>query len=392
MIIRKIFPVKDILEIQEELRKIYGNNFVVIEINHIKKRLIPFLPFFGKEYTEVILEIPEKPLEENTEEFSNKEKKVEELLLEELENLKKELATLKEELKKEQKPKRTIVKVEKKEINLSEDDKKFLSQLGDEALNLLDLLTEKGFSEKLTIEILKEATGYDIEQDLFDLRDTPLKVLTEAFEKLFEFKDLESEEPQKVVVLVGPTGVGKTTTIAKIVSNFVLNNQKTVGVISLDTFRVGGAQRLESFLKVLEVPFRKADTKKAFETALEDFADKEFIFVDVAGRSVYDELSWKEIFNILGDIEEEKLIPLLTVSFNMHPDAVLEIYEHLKAHPLKGLILTKADETYKRGVIFNAVEKINLPMYYFTNGQKVPHNIMPATPANLAKLILDVEQ
>ncbi len=389
MIIRKVFPAKDILEIQEELRKIYGNNFVVIEINHIKKRPIPFLPFFGKEYTEVILEIPEKPLDGEEKSVPKKGKKLEEILLEELENLKKELSTLKEELKKEQKPKKHVVKVEKKDLKLSEDDKKFLSQLGDEALSLLDTLSEKGFPERLVIQILREATGYDIEQDLFDLKDTPLKVLTEAFEKLFEFKNLENEEPQKVVVLVGPTGVGKTTTIAKIVSNFVLNNQKPVGVISLDTFRVGGAQRLESFLKVLEVPFRKADTKKAFETALEDFSDKEFIFVDIAGRSVYDELSWKEIFNIIGDIEEEKLLPLLTISFNMHPDAALEIYEHLKSYPLKGLILTKADETYKRGVIFEAVEKMGLPLFYFTNGQKVPHNILSATPSNLAKLIVE---
>ncbi|HIC08516.1 MAG TPA: hypothetical protein EYO62_00465, partial [Aquificales bacterium] len=60
MLIKKIFPSQDIVEIQEELRKLYGNNFVVIEINHIKKYPIPFLPLFGKEYTEVIIEIPEE--------------------------------------------------------------------------------------------------------------------------------------------------------------------------------------------------------------------------------------------------------------------------------------------------------------------------------------------
>ena len=75
----------------------------------------------------------------------------------------------------------------------------------------------------------------------------------------------------------------------------------------------------------------------------------------------------------------------------MHPDAVIEIYEHLKEYQLKGLILTKADETYKRGIVLGAVEKMELPLYYFTNGQKVPHNILPATPANLAKLILDID-
>jgi flagellar biosynthesis protein FlhF len=388
MIIRKVFPTKDILEIQEELKRIYGNNFVVIEINHIKKKLLPFIPLFGKEYTEVILEIPDKTTEEEATVLQN-EKNIEKNLLESLEALKKELLALKEEIKKEPKAKKTIIKVEEKASNLAEEDKKFLSQLGDEALGLLDVLTEKGFSENLVIKILKEATGYDIDNAVFDLKDTPLKALTEAFGKLFEFKSLESEEPKKVIVLIGPTGVGKTTTIAKIISNFVLNNQRKVGGISLDTFRVGGAQRLESFLKVLEVPFRKADTKKAFEVALEEFSDKEYIFVDVAGRSAYDELSWKELFNILSIIDKEHLIPLLTVSFNMHPDVVMEIYEHLKGYPIKGLILTKADETYKRGTIFNAVEKMKLPLFYFTNGQKVPHNLLPATPLNMAKLILE---
>ena len=386
MIIRKVFPSKDIVEIQEELRKLYGDNFVVIEINHIKKYPLPFIPLFGKEYTEVIIEISDQPKRQEQKEF--KKEVLEEVILKQLEELKKELQSLKAQ---QQQVKKVTVKVVKKDANLKEEDKKFLNQLGDEALELLDLLCDRGFDEEVAVKILKEATGYDIENDVFDLKDSPTKVLSSAFSKLYGFKDLEQEEPQKVIALVGPTGVGKTTTIAKIVSNLVLNSRKTVGVISLDTFRVGGAQRLESFLKVLEVPFRKADTKKAFETALEDFADKEFLFIDIAGRSVYDELSWKEIFNILSDLPEEKLLPLLTVSFNMHPDAVLEIYEHLKGYPLKGLILTKADETSKRGAIFTAVEKMDLPLYYFTNGQKVPHNILLATPSNLAKLILETE-
>jgi len=389
MLIKKVFPAKDIVEIHDELKKLYGNNFVVIEINHIKKKPIPFLPFFGKHYTEVIIEIPEKREEKPEKDF--KKEVVEEVLLKELSGLKAEIEKLKNELKKEPQIKKIAIKVETKSEPLTEEEKNFLNNLGDEALNLLDILTEKGFSEKLSLKILKEATGYDIEEKIFDLKDTKFKALSEAFKKLFKFGNLENEEAPKVISLVGPTGVGKTTTIAKIVSNLVLNGQKSIGVISLDTFRVGGAQRLENFLKVLEIPFRKADTKKAFETALEDFSDKDFLFVDIAGRSVYDELSWKETFNILGDIEKDKLLPILTVSFSMNPDIVLEIYEHLKEYPIKGLILTKADETYKRGTVFNAVEKLDLPIYYFTNGQKVPHNILVANPTNLAKLILDID-
>ncbi len=390
MIIRKVFPLKDIVEIQEELKKLYGDNFVVIEINRIKKRPIPFLPLFGKEYTEVIIEITDKgsPKRESKDKDFQKEV-IREVLLKELEELKKELKTLKEEIK-NGKTKKVSIKLKPSEGNLPEDDRKFLQQLGDEALTLFDLLLEKGFDEKFAVEILKEATGYDIENDLFDLKDTPVNALTEAFGKLFSFETLKSDEGQKVVVLVGPTGVGKTTTIAKIVSNLVLNEQKTVGVISLDTFRVGGAQRLESFLKVLEIPFRKADTKKAFDTALEDFSDKDFIFVDVAGRSVYDELSWKEIFNILSDIDKEKLLPLLTVSFNMSKPSVEEIYNHLKEYGLKGLVLTKADETLRRGIVLSAVKDLELPIYYITNGQKVPHHILAAEPSTLAKLTLDI--
>jgi flagellar biosynthesis protein FlhF len=146
---------------------------------------------------------------------------------------------------------------------------------------------------------------------------------------------------------------------------------------------------LESFLKVLEIPFRKADTKKAFDIALEDFADKDFIFVDIAGRSVYEDLSWKEIYNIFKDIPEDNLTLLLTLSFNMSTEVALEIYSKLKEFKLNGLVLTKADETQKRGIIFNAIKEMDLPMYYFTNGQKVPHNLLLATPYNLAKLILE---
>jgi len=390
MIIRKIFPLKDIVEIQEELKKLYGDNFVVIEINHIKKKPLPFIPLLTKEYTEVIIEIPEEEKSFKIQKGKNRfdEELLKEFFLNQLEELKKEINSLKEEIKASKKQKRARLQCGKD--YLPEDHKKFLEQLGDDALNLFDLLLEKGFSEKLAVEILKEATGYDIENQLFDLKDNNINALSEAFEKLYTFQSLESNENPKVVVLVGPTGVGKTTTIAKIVSNLVLNNQKTVGVVSLDTFRVGGAQRLESFLKVLEIPFRKADTKKAFDTALEDFADKDFIFVDIAGRSVYDELSWNEVFNILHNVEEEKLLPLLTLSFNMSSEAVKEIYEKLKNHNLKGLVLTKADETVARGIVLSAIKEFNLPLFYITNGQKVPHHILQATPTTLAKLVLDL--
>jgi len=391
MIIRKTFPLKEIVDIQEELKKLYGDNFVVIEINRIKKKPIPFLPFFAKEYTEVIIEIPEEDTNFKTSQKRKKqfdEELLKEIFTKQLEELKKEINSLKEEIKTTKKQKK--VNLQRGKDYLPEDHKKFLEQLGDDALNLFDLLLERGFSEKLAVEILKEATGYDIENKLFDLKDNNVNALSEAFEKLYTFQSLESNENPKVVVLVGPTGVGKTTTIAKIVSNLVLNNQKTVGVVSLDTFRVGGAQRLESFLKVLEIPFRKADTKKAFDTALEDFADKDFIFVDIAGRSVYDELSWNEVFNILHDVEEERLLPLLTLSFNMSSEAVKEIYEKLKNYKLKGLVLTKADETVARGVVLSTIKEFNLPVFYITNGQKVPHHILQATPTNLAKLVLDI--
>jgi flagellar biosynthesis protein FlhF len=393
MIIRKIFPSLDIVEIYEELRKIYGDNFIIIEVNTVKKRPIPFLPFFGKEYKEVIIEIAEKPQKKSkketklNEEKGFKEQVEEELFLKELEELKKQIAELKSLLEKNKIRKVNISYGKKK---LKKEEEKFLEQLGDEALQLFDVLLEKGVEEKIAIEILKKCTGFDIENQVFDLKEQPPQALAGAFEEMFKFQNLENYEEQKVIALVGPTGVGKTTTIAKIVSNLVLNQQKTLGVISLDTFRVGGAQRLESFLKVLEVPFRKADTKKAFELALEDFSDKDFIFIDIAGRSVYDELSWKEIFSILSIIEKEKFLSLLTVSFNMSFSAIMEIYEHIKKYKVDGFIFTKADETLKRGVIINVLANINdIPLYYITNGQKVPHNIMNATPSNLAKILLE---
>ncbi len=358
--------VSSLQEAVEELKRIYGDNAVVLSSRIVKRKRWSFIPFFKTTLLEVTVGIPEKEGE-----FS---KEVEDKLrvYEELERLK---ATLNEVMK--------SVRVQEEVGGDRDTDSEGFSL---RAQRVLSRMLYRGVRKDIARKLLEEACGYDIELGKLDFKEDMYPSLIESFKKNIpiEGEDIFNNTP-KIIVLVGPTGVGKTTTIAKL-SYLFKRSGKRPGVITLDSFRVGAVEQLRAFINVMELPFRVADTPDDFIKALEDMESRDVILVDTAGRSQHDKVRLNELRLFL---ESAQTHIYLTLSANLSELVMYEVIMQFGMFPIKGLIFSKMDETSYPGNIINVAYRTKLPILCFTTGQTVPDDIVMANYDYLAKLMLE---
>jgi flagellar biosynthesis protein FlhF len=189
-----------------------------------------------------------------------------------------------------------------------------------------------------------------------------------------------------VIAFVGPTGVGKTTTLAKLATRAKLIDCKNVAIISADTFRIAAVEQLKTFANIAEIPFKVVYSSEDIKNAISEFSAMDHIFIDTTGRSQKDAESLKDIKNMLSSVEPGEVHLVLSVT-TKYKD-ILDILEKFKGLFINRLIFTKLDETTTLGAIFNVVEKIRKPISYVTYGQNVPDDFEPADARKLAKMIL----
>jgi flagellar biosynthesis protein FlhF len=199
-------------------------------------------------------------------------------------------------------------------------------------------------------------------------------------------------DKRKVVFFVGPTGVGKTTTIAKIASKFKLNEHKKVAFITSDTYRIAAVEQLNTYANILDVPVRVVYTQEEIKRALEEFEDYDLILVDTAGRShknteqknaVVD--LYKSIQTEDSDVECEAYLVLSVTTKYRDLVSIAKAYESLGEYKL---LFTKLDETGTLGNILNIKLLTGAKLSYTTAGQKVPDDIETINVQRLAKQLL----
>jgi flagellar biosynthesis protein FlhF len=188
------------------------------------------------------------------------------------------------------------------------------------------------------------------------------------------------------LVLVGPTGVGKTTTIAKLAANLVFMENKQVAMITLDTYRISAAEQLRTYAEIIGVPLKVVFNEADLEEAIHQFKDKDFIFIDTAGRSPLNEVHMEELRQLI-DIAQPDLT-VLVLSVTTSTRELMEIYEKFGDMHIDRLIFTKLDETRHYGQILNAMDEIGLPVAYFTTGQNVPDDIEIPDPMRFAQMLV----
>ena len=191
-----------------------------------------------------------------------------------------------------------------------------------------------------------------------------------------------------ILALVGPTGVGKTTTVAKIASEAILKRNLKVGLINLDGYKVAAFDQLGTYARILNVPFRSAASAEDLQAAIKDFHTLDLILIDTTGRSQKDPASLTEMQQLLQSVPGIRTQIVLSVT--TRDSELYDMAHRFSVFRPEGVIVSKLDEGTIYGAIFNISQKAKLPLTYFTTGQRVPEDIEDATQERVAALILDL--
>jgi len=189
-----------------------------------------------------------------------------------------------------------------------------------------------------------------------------------------------------VVAFVGPTGVGKTTTIAKLAAIFALFEERKVALVTADTYRIAAVEQLKTYAKIIGIPIEVVFTPQEIRRAIERHLDAELILIDTAGRSHYDNMKMSELKSYIESSSPDEVH--IVLSLNTKYRDLEEIIKRFGCIPLHKMVLTKLDETATFGNILNLARDFSIPISYVTNGQDVPKDIEVADPSKLAEVIL----
>ncbi len=188
------------------------------------------------------------------------------------------------------------------------------------------------------------------------------------------------------IIFIGPTGVGKTTTLAKIAAKLKLEMKKSVAILTLDTYRIAAAEQLKTYASIMDIPIRIAYTPQEARMELNAMIDYDAILMDTAGRSQKNELQMGELRAITEAVSPD--IVFLVISMTSRYLDTKDIIRRFKLASPTHVILTKMDETNALGHFVNIPFYSDIPIAFVTNGQRVPEDIFEANPVELAKMLV----
>lgn len=223
--------------------------------------------------------------------------------------------------------------------------------------------------------------------------DSEEKLIKKAEKKLEDFFGpprpiaIDKEDLPKVITFIGPTGVGKTTTIAKLAARFTLDDEKKVGMVTADTYRIAAVQQLKTYSDIINIPLEVVYNKEELKQVISGkYKDYDLVFVDTAGSSWNDKLQLGRLKKLITrDLVDEVHLILSMNTKSSDIDGVIEQFSKLEPDKI---VLSKLDETLTYGDIINIKYKHNLPYSYITFGQDVPDDLQVADPGLLIQYIM----
>ena len=394
MIIKK-FQGKSENEAVETAKKELGSNVVIMNVRSVKRKGL--FSFLKPQLTEVTVALEEEseqriaaPVKKEEQKEQSKRPLVEAIASEEgartdnsaIEEKLDNLHTLLEQQL--QKPEEEKEKEREKEPAQEREE----GELERFMKLLYNTMLENEVNEKYANQIIDEMEKMNKPGMPFDY------ALANVYQKMILKFGKSSEitpaqKGPKILFFVGPTGVGKTTTIAKIASKFSVDEGKKVALLTADTYRIAAAEQLRTYANILEVPFRVIYTTEEVGQALADFKDYDFILVDTAGHSHHNEAqkeTMKDFVHSADGLAEKEVF--LVLSATTKYSDLISIVDAYSAMTDYKLIFTKLDETDTLGNLLNIKLYTGADLSYVTCGQNVPDDIENFNPQKTVKQLL----
>lgn len=248
---------------------------------------------------------------------------------------------------------------------------------------IYEQLTENEVDERLADQLVAELleSGRD-----FSLEEGLNMVYRRLVKELSDIRPIRLENGRpRPVFFIGSTGVGKTTTIAKLASLFTLEKKCKVALITADTYRIAAVEQLRTYANILNIPIKVIYKEEEIAGCMEEFADYDLILIDTAGRSYQDTKHLQELKELLEKVEDKQVYLVLSLSTkNSDLKKTVAAYDFADF----SLIFTKLDETLAYGSILNLKQATGRPLSYVTTGQNVPEDIAVLDPYETANQIL----
>ena len=420
MIIKK-YVGKNESEATDEAKKELGGNIVVMNVRPVKKS--GFLSLFQSQKIEVTVALEEEPerpvrttlspqkpkVQENRSSFDNSQrdtvisaavnatkvasaKEDNSAIEEKLDNLsslleknilKNEKDVVSPQNSKETKvvPENVDMSVKTSQNDISEETLSFIKLLYN---TLIENEVDEIYVNQLTDEVEKiSKPGLPFDYALANV----YQKMVLKFGKSDPIKD--TEEKPVAEIFIGPTGVGKTTTIAKLASELTVSRKKKVALLTMDTYRIAAAEQLRTYASILEIPFRVIYSVDEMKQAAEDFREYDYIMVDTAGHSLKNEELIRDVENYIRALEDlmecENYLVLSATTKYRDLIEISDAYSEMVAYKL---IFTKMDETGAKGNLYNIRMHTGAPVAYITNGQNVPDDIAVFDAQKIVKNLL----
>ena len=197
---------------------------------------------------------------------------------------------------------------------------------------------------------------------------------------------LKKDIKKKIIMFIGPTGVGKTTTMAKLGAIYALRESYEVAFVTIDTYRIAATEQLKKYAGIMKIPIHVVSDQNIFKDVVEK-EKSDIIMVDTSGRSHKNELKISEIKSY-ADMVECDFEKILCVSANTKRSDLDDVFCAFDKINFNSIIITKVDETSSIGSIIYIADKYKKPISYYTNGQEVPNDIVVADPDRIVDMIV----
>ncbi|AFM42692.1 flagellar biosynthetic protein FlhF [Desulfosporosinus acidiphilus SJ4] len=387
----KRFVGDNVTDTMGKVKRELGSDAVILQTREFREG--GFLGFFGTMKVEITAAIEEKPVSD----WSRYDNNIEEERPVRIAP-RPEVQIRQETLQRDtQVPSETIQPDLKSMYLLLEKVNQQIEELGSERKEWpptlqkwVDRLLDRGVEETIIKRIISHLQQRLPENQWNNDSEVYSQIETEIMEICGTTEPIQTDTDKPLVIaLIGPTGVGKTTTIGKLAAGFSIVDKRKVALITADTYRVAAVEQIKTFGEIIGVPVDVVMTPTELQMAKNRHKDKDLIFIDTAGRSPHHDLHMSELRAFLKKANPDYTMLVMSATTQLADQ--LKIYQRFKDVSTH-FIFTKLDETDSAGTLLNFLDQAELPTAYLTNGQNVPDDIVAANQNRIARFVFGEEK